>query len=161
MHKPNIMDKDSFFIPSGYDSLTTLKNFDINNHLAMLYEERVPYVKPKNVIKEEEIMCEDTQVFLGKYRTTKKTTAFHAEKSHVQETTTEERSSIQRGVTVNDVNTKEDLQKDYLSNSNKANTKVDFGQFYGSNNTTKNPSLDLTSKPTTSTLTANQKIVYT
>lgn len=61
------MDKDSYFIPVGYDSLSLLRNFDMNNQLAMLYEDKVAYVKAKNVIKEEEVVCEDINVFLKRY----------------------------------------------------------------------------------------------
>jgi len=67
-HKPNIMDKDSYFIPSGYDSLSTLKSFDIQEHIQLLYDERVPFVKPKNVIKEEEVLCEDIVSFLNRIK---------------------------------------------------------------------------------------------
>jgi hypothetical protein len=61
------MDKDSYFIPTGYDSASVLKNFDIQNDLLLLYEERVPYVKPKNVIKEEEVVCEEVNAFLKRF----------------------------------------------------------------------------------------------
>ena len=66
-HKANTMDKDSYFIPAGYDSTSVLKNFDIQNELGLLYEDRVPVVKPKNVINEEEITCEDVNVFLKRF----------------------------------------------------------------------------------------------
>lgn len=67
-YKPNPIEKDSYFIPSGYDSAATIKNFDTQGHLTMLYEDKVPYVKPKNIIKEDEVGCEDLNSFLGKIR---------------------------------------------------------------------------------------------
>ena len=70
-HKPNLIDKDAYFIPSGYDSLSALKNSDTQGFLEVLYDERIPPEKTKNVIKEEEIVCEDTNVFLGKLKTEK------------------------------------------------------------------------------------------
>ena len=39
-----------------------------------MYSERVPLIKQKGAVKEEEIFCEDLQVFLNKYRAGKKTT---------------------------------------------------------------------------------------
>lgn len=61
-------DKDSYFLPVGYDTLTILKGSDINGDLDKLYEERIPYVKPKNVMKEEEVVCQDISAFLSTIR---------------------------------------------------------------------------------------------
>jgi hypothetical protein len=61
------MDRDSYFVPAGYDSISILKSFDIQNELQYLYEDRVPYTKPKNVIKEEEVLCEDLNLFLKRF----------------------------------------------------------------------------------------------
>ena len=55
MHKPNLTEKDSFFIPAGYDSLTALKNSDTQNMLSVLYDERIAAPKEKGYINEEEI----------------------------------------------------------------------------------------------------------
>jgi dynein light intermediate chain 1 len=70
-HKPNLIDKDCYFIPAGYDSLTALKSMDTQNDLAVLYDERIPQEKMKNYVGEEEIVCEDTNVFLGKLKAEK------------------------------------------------------------------------------------------
>ena len=70
-HKPNLIDKDCYFIPAGYDSLTALKSMDTQNDLNVLYDERIPQEKIKNFITEEEIVCEDTNVFLGKLKSEK------------------------------------------------------------------------------------------
>ena len=55
MQKPNLTEKDSFFIPAGYDSLTALKNSDTQNMLSVLYDERIAAPKEKGYINEEEI----------------------------------------------------------------------------------------------------------
>ena len=68
-HKPNLIDKDCFFIPAGYDSLTALKQIDTQKDLEVLFDEKIPPEKTKNVAGEEEIICEDTNVFLGKLKT--------------------------------------------------------------------------------------------
>lgn len=52
--------------------MTLLKGFDVNNDLAKIYEEKIPYIKPKNLVKEQEVICEDISVFLNQYRDTKK-----------------------------------------------------------------------------------------
>ena len=71
IHKPNLIDKDSFFIPSGYDSLDSLKLSDSLHYIDMLYEDRIQSEKMKPIIEEEEIICEDTNVFLGKLQSEK------------------------------------------------------------------------------------------
>ncbi len=46
-YKPNLSDKDSYFVPSGYDSLPVLKGFDTNDDLSKDYDERIPPYKSK------------------------------------------------------------------------------------------------------------------
>lgn len=70
-HKPNLTEKDSFFIPAGYDSLTALRDSDTQNMLSILYDEKIPPTKVKSYVNEEEIVCEDTNVFLGRLKTEK------------------------------------------------------------------------------------------
>jgi hypothetical protein len=65
------MDRDSYYIPVGYDSSSILKNFDSQGHLEILYDERIQKISQKNIIKEEEVVCEDTNAFLGKILKTK------------------------------------------------------------------------------------------
>ena len=72
MHKPNLTEKDSFFIPAGYDSLTALKNSDTQNMLSVLYDERIAAPKEKGYINEEEIFCEETNTFLAKIKNEKR-----------------------------------------------------------------------------------------
>ena len=68
MHKSNVIDRDSFFIPSGYDSLQTLKESDNNEYLKILFEEKIQKEAEKNIPIEEEIICEDTNIFLSVLR---------------------------------------------------------------------------------------------
>lgn len=68
----NLTEKDSFFIPAGYDSLTALKNSDTQNMLSVLYDERIAAPKEKGYINEEEIFCEETNTFLAKIKNEKR-----------------------------------------------------------------------------------------
>ena len=74
MQKPNLTEKDSFFIPAGYDSLTALKNSDTQNMLSVLYDERIAAPKEKGYINEEDIFCEETNTFLAKLKNEKQKT---------------------------------------------------------------------------------------
>ena len=68
IHKSNVIDRDSFFIPSGFDSLQTLKESDINEYLNILFEEKIQKEAEKNIPIEDEIICEDTNLFLSKLK---------------------------------------------------------------------------------------------
>lgn len=65
--KPNFVDKDLYFIPSGFDSDAILNSFDNNNELSKSYNERIVPSKSKQINNEEEIITEDTQQFLKKF----------------------------------------------------------------------------------------------
>lgn len=65
--KPNIIEKNSYFIPSGYDNLNVLNSFDQNGDLSRMFNDRIMKVKTKTEEKEEEMICEDPQVFLKKW----------------------------------------------------------------------------------------------
>ena len=56
IHKPNLIDKDSFFIPSGYDSLDSLKLSDSLHYIDMLYEDRIQSEKDKSHSHRDNIM---------------------------------------------------------------------------------------------------------
>lgn len=72
IHKPNLVDKDSYFIPSGYDSLDNLRLSDSSTkYINMLYEDRFVNEKSKPIQEEDEIVCEDTNTFLGKLQSEK------------------------------------------------------------------------------------------
>jgi hypothetical protein len=61
------MDKDSYFVPAGYDTLEVLRSYDIKNDLKTLYDEKIFPAKQKSVAKEEEVICEDLNSFLKKF----------------------------------------------------------------------------------------------
>lgn len=71
LHKSNFMDKNSFFIPSGYDRFSVLKNNDTQNDLDSLYSDKIKIEeKPdddEDILKEE-ITCEKLSDFLQKIR---------------------------------------------------------------------------------------------
>jgi hypothetical protein len=61
------MDKDSYFVPASYDSLPVLRSFDFRNDLRILYDERIYPIKQKSLTKEEEVVCEDINLFLKRF----------------------------------------------------------------------------------------------
>ena len=44
----------------------------MSNDLGKIYEERIPVVKPKNIVKEQEVICEDITAILNNIRDNKK-----------------------------------------------------------------------------------------
>lgn len=65
MTKPNLIDKDSYFIPCGYDSLGIIKTGDTSGDLNKIFEEEIKNKnKQENKKDENEIICEDTSDFL-------------------------------------------------------------------------------------------------
>lgn len=127
-HRPNLMDRDSYFVPAGYDSISTLKSFDIQNELSMLYEERVPYVKPKNVIKEEEIACEDSNAFLKRFisstkkpePTSRRNISEHAYSTEDSKSLLEEKLNITRNLSEKD----SAVTENYTSNGKSVNFEI-------------------------------------
>ena len=43
----------------------------MNNDLGKIYEDRIPVIKPKNIIKEQEVICEDITAYLNSVRDNK------------------------------------------------------------------------------------------
>ena len=138
-HRPNIMDRDSYFVPAGYDSITVLKNFDMQNELMMLFEERVPAIKQKNLLKEDEIVCEDVNTFLKRF--VDKIQKGQTTRRNISDYGTED---LTKNFTTNDEKEKIKQEENYTSNS-----KVNFDIF--KNNNVKTPSMDISSVKTTST----------
>jgi len=68
VHKSNVIDRDSFFIPSGLDSNQTLKESDNSGYLNISYDEKIQKEAEKSIPIEDEIICEDTNTFLGKLK---------------------------------------------------------------------------------------------
>jgi len=65
--RPNLIDKDSYFIPAGYDSTPVLNSFDLQGDLSKIYNERISNLEKKKNEEEKEIICDDTQKFLKKF----------------------------------------------------------------------------------------------
>ena len=67
VHKSNMNDKNSYFIPSGYDRLSVLKSNDSQHDLDYEYTDKIKEEKEEKVI-EDEIVCEKVSDFLKKVK---------------------------------------------------------------------------------------------
>ena len=67
IHKSNINDKNAFFIPSGYDRLSVLKNSDTDQELDYEFTDVIKEEKEENIV-EDEIVCEKVSDFLKKVK---------------------------------------------------------------------------------------------
>ena len=67
VHKPNMIDKNSFFIPSGYDRLSVLKTNDTQNELDYEFTDIIKEEKEEEKI-EDEIKCEKVSDFFQKVK---------------------------------------------------------------------------------------------
>jgi hypothetical protein len=143
------MDRDSYFVPAGYDSLSILRSFDIQNELQLLYEDRVPYVKPKNVIKEEEVQCEDLNLFLKRFVEKSKKLDVSSRRNISADYTTEENkpnnySTEERGSVSNSKTTTEkdkesltvDIKENFTSNGKPVNFEIFNQKIRSSENNT-------------------------
>ena len=68
VHKSNITDKNSYFIPSGYDRLSVLKSNDTQNDLNHDYADQIKGEKEEDIVMEEEIKCEKLSDYLKKIK---------------------------------------------------------------------------------------------
>ena len=68
VHKPNMIDKNSFFIPSGYDRLSVLKSNDSQNDLDYEYTDVIKEEKEEKLKEENEIKCEKVSDYLKKVK---------------------------------------------------------------------------------------------
>ena len=62
VHKPNLIDKEAYFVPAGYDNLPLLQSNDKSNYLEQAFETKIPPIIREDVT-EEDIQCEDTNLF--------------------------------------------------------------------------------------------------
>ena len=65
-NKPNLIDKEAYFIPAGSDDITELENEPVyKEFLNKIYEKEFenPSQK-KNIVTENDVTCEDTNIFL-------------------------------------------------------------------------------------------------
>ena len=67
VHKPNMIDKNSFFIPSGYDRLSILKSNDTDHDLDYEFSDKIKEEKEEIKI-EDEVECEKSSDFLKKVK---------------------------------------------------------------------------------------------
>ena len=67
VHKPNMIDKNSYFIPSGYDRLTVLTSNDSQHDLDYEYTDIIKEEKEEEII-EEEVICEKVSDFFKKVK---------------------------------------------------------------------------------------------
>ena len=67
VHKSNLIDKTSFFIPSGYDRLSVLKSNDAQHDLDSEYTDVIKEEKEEEVI-EQEVQCDKLSDFLKKIK---------------------------------------------------------------------------------------------
>ena len=63
----NFDDKNAFFIPSGYDRLSVLKNSDTDQELDYEFTDVIKEEKEENIV-EDEIVCEKVSDFLKKVK---------------------------------------------------------------------------------------------
>lgn len=71
LHKPNLSEKVAYFFPSGYDKMSSLARNDSQNYLNMVFEDIIKPAKANILEEEKEIVCEDTNEFLGKIKSKK------------------------------------------------------------------------------------------
>jgi hypothetical protein len=95
-HRPNIIDRDAYFIPAGYDSLQVLNSFDIQGDLQKIYNERISNIEEKGNTLEKEIVCEDAQVFLKKFygQSSSKNTQSTTKSHHLMDKENHEKSKV-------------------------------------------------------------------
>ena len=67
VHKSNLIDKTSFFIPSGYDRLSVLKSNDTQHDLDSEYTDVIKEEKEEEIL-EEEVKCDKLSDFLKKIK---------------------------------------------------------------------------------------------
>ena len=133
------MDKDAFFVPAGFDFLQLLKSNDVNNDLNKLFEEKITFIKPKNIIREEDVICEDINSFLAKYKNKGKSNTLS-------------RSDYKTNTDNDDL--KDESSRDILPSPKRTTQAPDFTKFYDSNNS-KSSSLDNYSSNMSTTKTSN------
>ena len=70
IHKSNMIDKNSYFIPSGYDRLSVLKSNDTQKDLDYEFSDKIKEEKEENkdIVFEEEITCLNESDFLKKVK---------------------------------------------------------------------------------------------
>ena len=69
-HKPNLIDKEAYFLPAGYDNLPLLEsNAEQNKYKDEEYQKKINPPVKKIEKQEEDIQCEDTNTFFESLKT--------------------------------------------------------------------------------------------
>ena len=68
VYRPNMIDKNSFFIPAGYDRLSILKSSDTQSDLDYEFTDIIKEEKEDEEMIEDEILCENMSDFLKKVK---------------------------------------------------------------------------------------------
>ena len=65
-NKPNLIDKEAIFIPSGSDDLSQLnEDISLSEYLTKSFEKEIETpISKKNIVTEGDVVCEDTNAFL-------------------------------------------------------------------------------------------------
>ena len=67
INKPNLIDKEAFFIPSGADDSSILDDNEL--FLSKTYEKEFEDPnKKKSIVEENDVICEDTNIFLSEIK---------------------------------------------------------------------------------------------
>jgi hypothetical protein len=143
----------------------------MNQELSKLYEERVPQVKPKNVIKEDEVVCEDINSFLNRLRSMVKKTniSSHNIREFMNQGGDNRSPQHKTQISMTDLEVKDtssyttnELSKNDYSSTNlseeKDRKKVDFSKF-GTNKTSTTDLTANSSSDSKSKMDATQRLV--
>ena len=68
VYKPNMIDKNSFFIPAGYDRLSVLKSSDSQSDLDYEFTDVIKEEKEEETMIEVEFLCENISDYLKKIK---------------------------------------------------------------------------------------------
>ena len=67
INKPNLIDKEAYFIPAGHDDSSILDDNEL--YLSKTYEKEFEDPnKKKSIVEENDVICEDTKVFLSELK---------------------------------------------------------------------------------------------
>lgn len=130
-NKSNIIDKESYFIPAGFDSNALLISNDIQGDLNKLFNEKISNMKTKNLVSDEELVCEDAQSFLKKFYGFSST---NKAKPNNQEATEKQKLNLNNYST----NTNEDNSKSISNNMSTGKIQTNYKELYNTNNENKN-----------------------
>lgn len=106
VHKPNMIEKNAFFIPSGYDRMSILKNNDTQKDLDFDFLDKIKEEK-EEIKVEDEIECEKSSEFLKKV----KDRVYRSRKSFIRNDLMFGKSLVP-GLNSNEIKKKDTIDKD-------------------------------------------------